>query len=339
MFMKIRHIFILVLLFAVKDIYAQNTADAYKKRMTDSIKNFYLTEAAIRNPTLRQLTVTTDFIGGSDITSYLHGNKLLDGKLNQRRTTALFNLPLKSWGKNTITASFSMFHQRFQLNDVTTYQDNLPDFEGRVVNKFTVGFTGSFLRIDSLFGHPVVYTASVSGLTSRASSVQKMSYLGGMIFTIKQTRNMRSSVGLLLNIDPSINVPVVPLFTYWRKFNNDIELNINMPQQVSVRKTLSPNLWASFGTTLSGSIAFFRHNNPELPRDGNYSTIDLKTGPGVEYRVSKKIILGFSTGLLTNLQAREFELNQNAGDYFLRNKINPSMYFNFTVSVLPFFRL
>ncbi|MBE9586850.1 hypothetical protein IM792_20545 [Mucilaginibacter sp. JRF] len=321
-----------------KDLYAQTSADAYRKRMVDSIKNVYLTEAAIRNPALRQITVTTDFIGSSNIDTYLHGNKILDGNINQRRTTALFNVPVKTWGKNTVTASFSMFHQQFQLNNVTAYQDGLPDLEGKVINKFTVGFTGSFLRVDSLFGHPVIYTASVSGLTSRASSVQKMSYLGGMIFTLKQTRNMRSSVGLLINIDPSINVPVVPLFTYWRKFENDMELNINLPQQAMVRKTLSPNLWASFGTTLSGSIAFFRHTNPDLPRDGNYSTIDLKTGPGIEYRVAKKIMLGFSGGLWTNLQAREFELNQNAGDYFLRNKINPSMYFNFTVSVLPFLR-
>ncbi|MVN91773.1 DUF6268 family outer membrane beta-barrel protein [Mucilaginibacter aquatilis] len=334
--MKIYNNYILLFFILTNSAFAQSQADAYRKRMMDSIKNVYLIEAAIRNPALRQASITTDVTSGSNIENFVHGNKIFDGTMQVLRTSALFNVPVHQWGKNSISATFSAFQQRFHLSNITPYQPNLPDLEGKVFNKFTVGFTGTFLRVDSLFGHQVVYSASISGVTSRASSIQKLSYLGAVIFSLKQTPKVRTSVGLFINIDPSINVPVVPFFTYWRKLNNDLELNVNLPQQLTLRKGISPKLWATLGTSLSGSIAFFRHNQPGIPQDGNFSTIDLKTGPGIEYRFAKKFIFGLNAGFLTNLQSREFEVNSKANDYFLRNKVNPSFFGSFSVSVLPF---
>lgn len=334
--MKIYSNYLLFFFILTNSAFAQNATDAYRKRMMDSIKNVYLTEAAIRNPALRQASITTDITSNSDIQNYVHGNKMFDGSMRVIRTAAIFNVPVHKWGKNSVNATFSAFQQRFYLSNIMPYSNELPDLKGKVFNKFTVGFTGSFTRVDSLFGHPVVYMGSVSGLTSRGSSIQKVSYLGGMIFSLKQTPTVRFNVGLMLNIDPSVNVPVIPFITYWKKYTNDIELNINLPQQLAIRKTLSPKLWASFGTSLSGSIAFFRHDNPNLPRDGNFSTLDLKTGPGIEYRFAKKFMFGFNTGFLTNLQSREFEVNERSSDYFMRNKVNPSFFASFSISVLPF---
>lgn len=140
---------------------------------------------------------------------------------------------------------------------------------------------------------------------------------------------------MLINIDPSINVPVIPVITYWRKFENDLELNINLPRELALRKTISPNLWLSFGTSLAGSIAFFKHNRPGFPEDGNYSTLELKTSPGMEYRFAKKFIFGVNAGAITPLQAREFKVGDRANNYFLNNKIMTAPFVNFTLSVLP----
>lgn len=316
---------------------AQTNADAYRKHMMDSIKKVYMTEAAVRNPTLRQIVVSTDVIAPTNIKSELYGNKLFDAKkLSQVRTTAIFTIPVTSWGKNSISTTFSAFQQRFHLSEVTPYQADMAGLEGKTVNKLTVGFTGNFVRVDSLFGHQVIYTGSVSGLTGEASSVQKLSFLGGMIFALKQTPNVRLNLGLLVNIDPSITVPVIPFITYWRKLENNFELNVSLPRELSLRKTISPKLWLSFGTSLAGSIAFFKHNRPDFPQDGNYSTLELKTGPGMEYRFAKKFILGVNAGALTPFQAREFKVGDKANNYFLRNSITTAPYVNFTLSVLPF---
>ena len=316
--------------------HAQTNADAYRKHMADSIKRVSMTEAAIRNPTLRQVVVSTDVIAPTNIKSELHGNKLFDAKLSQVRTTAIFTVPITSWGKNSISTTLSAFQQRFHLSEVTPHQTGLGDLEGRTINKLTVGFSGSFTRIDSLFGRQIVYLASVSGLTGESSSVQKMSYLGALIFTFKQTPKTRLNLGLLINIDPSVNVPVIPIITYWHKFENDLELNVNLPREIALRKTISPKLWVNFGTSLAGSIAFFKHNRPDFPEDGNYSTLELKTGPGMEYRFERKFIFGVNAGAITAVQAREFKVGDNANNHFLNNRITTAPYVNFTFSVLPF---
>ncbi|MBS7564815.1 hypothetical protein KHS38_10400 [Mucilaginibacter sp. Bleaf8] len=316
--------------------YAQNNAAAYRKRMMDSIKNVYLTEAAIRNPALRQITVSTDVIASTNIKSQLYGNELFKGKVSQVRTTALFTMPVKSWGRNSVSATAGIFQQHISLSDITPYQATAAQLEGYTTNKVTVGITANYIRLDSLFGRPVVYMATVSGLTSQSNSIQKLSYLAGAIFTLKQTPSVRSSLGFLINIDPSINVPFVPIFTYWRKFNNGLELNVNPPQQVNVRKTLSKNLWASFGTSLAGSVAFFKFTQPGIPQDANYSTIELKTGPGVEYRFAKKFIFGLNAGMLSPIQSRIFERSQKTSEYFINNKVSSTPFVNFTLAVLPF---
>jgi len=334
--MKLLHFPFFFFLLIAKSVSAQTDAESAQKQMMDSIKNVYLTEAAIRNPLLRQVTISTDVISSSNIRSQLYGNDLFEGKLSQVRTKALLSIPLKSWGKNSLSASFSLFHQHFNLHDVKFIQPIANSFNERSVDKLTVGFTGSYTRVDSLFGRQIIYMGSLSGLTGRSSSIQKVSYLGGVILTLKQTPEKRVSVGLLLNLDPSIDIPVIPFYTYWRKYQNGMELNVNLPQEVSVRKSLSDRFWASFGTSISGSVAFFRYAEPGFPKDVNFSIVDLKTGPKIEYRFAEKLIFGLNAGLLTPIQARQFEVSEKANDYFLKNKINSTPFVNFSISVLPF---
>lgn len=317
-------------------VFGQSFSDHQRKRMMDSIKNVYMTEAAIRNPLLRQITVNTDFIAATDLKSEYEGNRVMDGRLRQVRTSVLINVPVKSWGKNTISLSVSAFQQHFNLDRVVPYQGATLSFQEKKTNRLAVGLTTSFTRIDSLFGRRVIYTLSVTGLTSRTSAIEKLSYLGGMIFVLRQSANSRTSLGFLVNVDPSITLPVIPVFGYWHKFNKDVELTINIPQQVALRSSFSPHLWATFSSSLSGSIAFFRIAQPGIPEDVNYSSIELKTGPGVEYRFMKKLIVSVSAGMLTPIQVRAFDRTKNSNDYFLQNKMQSTPYVTLGLSVLPF---
>jgi hypothetical protein len=312
-------------------------AQADRQKMIDSMKLAAMSKIAIQNPALRQLHISTDVIGKGYIESKLYGNPLFKGKVQTVRTNVVFNLPVKSWGKNSLSASFSYFQQRLHITDVQSFSPEVGN-EDRISNKSTVGLSLSFQRRDSLFGRPVFYSASVLGVTNDAQSIKKLSYLGIAVFPLKQTATTRYSVGIVVNIDPSLKVPVVPLFTYWHKFSNDIELNFNLPRQVGIRKEFSDNFWGTFGTSLSGSIAFFNLTQPNVPHDVNYTTIDLKTGPGVEYRLGKKFIVGVNGGVLTPLSARAFDRNKTSSDYFISNKLKNVPYVNFTLSVLPFLK-
>ena len=314
---------------------AQTVSEVSRSLAEDSVKRSRLEQAAIKNPVLRQINISTDIISKSNITSNLNGNPLFKGKASTVRTTAIFNIPIKSWGKNSFSTTVSYFQQRLKVTDVQSFQASLSN-DDLNFNKSTVGLTASFQRRDSLFNRPVYYSASISGLTNEASSIKKISYLAMAIFPLKQTATTRYSLGLVINIDPSLNVPAFVLFNYWHKFNNNLELNISMPSKVELRKEFSERLWATAGTSLSGSIAFFKIDQPNIPKDNNYTTMDLKNGAGVEYRLGKRIIIGANGGILVPVSARAFERNESSGDYFLKNKLGTTPYMNFTFSILPF---
>ncbi len=318
-------------------VFSQTQREIAIKHMTDSIKRTMFEQAALRNPILRQVNISTDIISGGEINSKLYDNPLFKGKINTVRTMAIFNVPVKSWGKNSVSASVSYFQQHLQITDVESYNSGLSN-EDIVFNKSTVGLTASFQRIDSLFGRPVFYMASVSGVSNDVSSVKKLSYLGTVLFPLKQTAITRYSLGVVINIDPSLKVPAFVLFTYWHKFKNDLELNFNLPSQVGLRKGISDKLWTTLGTSLSGSQAFFSLDQPNLPHDANYTTIDLKSGLGAEYRLGKKFIVGVNGGVLTPLSSRAFDRTKTSSEYFLSNKMKNVPYVNFSLSVLPFLR-
>lgn len=326
-----------ILLFVTTWCSAQNISELSRTSTRDSVKAGMLEQAALRNPVLRQINISTDIISRGNITSDLNGSPIFKGKAKTVRTSMIFNVPIKSWGKNSVSASVSYFQQHLNLTDVQSFSPGLSSSD-IVFDKPTVGLTASFQRRDSLFHRPVYYVLNVSGLTNNTSSFKKVSYLGMAVFPLKQTANTSYSVGVIVNIDPSLKIPLFPLFSYWHKFQSGLEFNFNLPSQFGVRKELTGNLWGTFGTTLSGSVAFFNLDQPNLPRDVNYTTIDLKTGPGLEYRLGKKLIFGINGGILQPISARAFDRHKSSGDYFLNNKLSNVPYVNFSFSVLPFLK-
>ncbi|RZL17156.1 MAG: hypothetical protein EOO89_09330, partial [Pedobacter sp.] len=263
----------------------------------DSIKNARMDAAAILNPTLRQVTVSTDIIGRAGMSGELQGNPLYKGDSRTIRTTVVVNMPVATWGKNRFSLSGSFFQQEITTDRLESTSALLSQREFKF-NKGTAGLTASFNRMDSLFGRPVFYMASATATTNDIHKVKRFSFLGTAVFPLKTTATTRLSTGLVVNIDPSLKVPAFIVFSYWHQFSNKIELNITAPSSVGFRRAFSDRLWVNLGTTLGGSLAFFELNQPNLPRDANYTTIDLKTGAGVEYRVGKKMIFGASGGLL-----------------------------------------
>ncbi|MDY0905813.1 DUF6268 family outer membrane beta-barrel protein [Pedobacter sp. CFBP9032] len=324
------------ILFAVNFCYAQNRQEL-SKNAKDSLSRIQLEKAAITNPILRQVTVSTDVIGKGDISSELTGNPLFKGKTSTLRTTIVLNLPVASWGKNSFSVSGAFFQQQLKVTDMQSFSPLLGN-EDITFNKGTVGLTASFSRRDSIFGRPVYYMASATGVTNDFDRIKRISFLGTAVIPLKQTAKTRLTAGLVVNIDPSLKVPAFLIFSYWHKFDNQLELNLNLPSGAGLRRAFSDRFWTTFGTTLGGSLAFFDLKSASLPNDANYTTIDLKTGIGAEYRVGKKMIFGINGGILTPLSARAFDRKESSSEYFLSNKLGNAPYVNFSFSLLPFLR-
>lgn len=314
---------------------AQTGTGIDRTQLADSLRKAGLDEAALSNPLLRQASFSADFIGSGNVKSYLHGKQFFDGKISQFRTASLINVPVTTWGKNSFGLSFLSLQQNDNFSDVVSQASNLtPQLLN--YNKVTIGISATFSRRDSLFGKPVFYTASITGNSDNLYSVKKMSYLAGAVLIIKQNANTRVSLGGFLNMDPALSIPFIPVVAYWHKFNDGVEFNMNLPTQFGFRKQLSNRLSANVGTSITGSIAFFNVNQPGIPQNVNYTTLDLKTGPGIEYRFAKKLIFGVNGGMFSNLSGKAYDRNLKQSQYFLENKFGRTTYLNFTIAVLPF---
>jgi len=334
--MKKKLLFHLLLLITISGSFAQSTKQAAIQRMTDSVKMAYLSEAAIQYPLLRQGFFSTDVIGRGNVKSRLRGNEFFDAQSQVTRVRVNFNLPIAQWSKNIISANINYLYQHVDLNRVTNYNPGLP-VQNTTTNSSTMTLTLSYNRVDSLFGHQVIYSANISGVTDELSAIRRVNGLVGITVPFEQTASTVFRAGLFYINDPTIPTHFIPLITYSHKFQKgNLQLFADLPSRVLLKKKLSERSWLSIGTEMTGTQTFMSLNEPAKPKDVISSTLELKTGPAFEYKVSKKVMFGISGGLFSTLSARIFEQGKAPSTYFIDNKRNSAPYANFTISFLPF---
>jgi len=301
----------------------------------DSVQFARLTEAAIQNSILRQGAFSTEIVGSTTLDAKFNDNTLFKGKISMTRYRANFNLPVFQFGKNTVALSFAYLQQQIKINEVESFNPQLP-MGDMTINRKTVTGTLSLVRIDSLFNKPVIFTANISGLSSKRS-IQQVNLLGSITFVMKRTPTTSLSLGALIILDPTSPLPIVPQIYYSHQFKTGgLQLIVDLPRRGLVRKALSSKSFASFGTELSRTNAFLDIDNQFMPKVANYSTLELRTGPTYEYRISKKIMLTVNGGLFTPLTS---ELkDKGSSKSFLSNKNGMSPYVDFSISILPFLK-
>ncbi|WP_343674890.1 DUF6268 family outer membrane beta-barrel protein [Chitinophaga sp.] len=296
------------------------------------MKKAIIVDALLKNPNLRPAMISTTFISRGQLEGNFKGKSILSGDFGQRRTEVLLNLPVKNWGKNgMVTATITYARSNFQLSDVKGVEIRDPE-----LSKNTVGLTTTYRRVDSLFGRMFISSASVILYTGDGGGVNKYAVMGSGMIMLKKTAQATLMVGAQVIIDPTASLPVVPLLVYQKQLQHGFDLNITIPQQLTLRKTLSKNCWASFGTILSSSVSFFNFSSPDVPRNANFSTLDLKTGPGVEYRLGKLLLAGVSAGLWTPVMYRQYGRWEKSNHYFFDGKVDTTPYINLNLSLIPF---
>lgn len=296
------------------------------------LKKAYIVDLLLKSPGMRPAMISTTFISRGQMEGNLKGKNILSGDFGQQRTEALLNLPVKNWGKSgMVTATILYAHTNYQLSDIKGL-----DITESSLSKNTVGLTTTYRRVDSLFGRMFISSASVVLLTGDGGGINKYAVMGNGMVLLKQTAQTTLMVGLQLIIDPTNIAPVIPLLVYQKRLPNGVDLNITIPQQMTLRKTLSKNCWASFGTILSSSVSFFNYSSPNIPRNANFSTLDLKTGPGLEYKLGKLLLAGVSAGLWTPVMYRQYGRWEKSSRYFLDGKVDTTPYINLNLSLIPF---
>lgn len=316
--------------------YAQvNNQDALK-RMTDSLKMAGLSDYAKKYPLLRQGIFATDYIGKGSIKAELNGKDLFEAQQRIIRFRSNFNIPIFKLGKNSITGTVSYQYQEYKITDINHFTSDFTD-KNIDIKKSTIGFSASVNRTDSIFNRPVNFSASVLGITDELSSVKRINYTGSITVPIKRNQYTSLSAGVVVVIDPSSASPVFPIISYWHKYKaSNLELFIDLPSRIALRKEFSKKTWATVGTQLTNNLAFFDLKQSTQPQNAIYTSLELRSGLNFEYLLTKKIIIGIEGGALSTVSSRMFERNDKQSDYFFKtsNKVVP--YINLSISLLPF---
>lgn len=316
----------------------QRMMDEISKKMIDSITAVRIDEAALMYPVIRQFSISQQSSSTVNIRSKFNDDSRTNGRMQMSRTIANFNLPVWSKNHQTMVASVGFTHQHLDLKELLTNSTaySITD-QNRNISMFNFGLT--YNKRDTLLNRPVSLTAMAGGLFD-ANFSSRLLRFGAVITTpIKATEKSSLTLGLILNIDPSAIIPIVPLISYTYKFKSlDMDLLADLPYRVALRKVVSQKASISVfsETTGNASFLFFEDHKTALPERMTLATTEQKGGLLLEYRLTKKTVFSLSGGINATLQSRVFKVGKRQSDYLISNKTGAMPYVQFGFSVLPF---
>ncbi|PWN71973.1 hypothetical protein C1631_005000 [Chryseobacterium phosphatilyticum] len=178
-----------------------------------------------------------------------------------------------------------------------------------------------------LFKKTAVYSATFS----TDGSDQHFERVRGMVtasLILKANPKTKIMLGLAAVIDPSAQIPVLPIFTYENKFNNGWVMDILLPKKVLIRKDIFTDGRISLGTELDNTSFYIYRNNATY----EFRQTDLYSGATYEHNFGGNFIGTFKTGIRTTLNARVFNKQDSFKNYIWKSNYQPSFYFNAGIS-------
>lgn len=316
------------------NVHAQNMFSMYGLHPADTLRN-ETREQAIRYPSLRQASVTVNIFGTGNFESALNGKDFASGKSRNARISSFFTVPVSKWDGNVISATIYHNEQFFDVREVNNKLTD-PQINKGEINKSTLGLSLNFSRTDEIFHTPVLYSVVFTGISDNLRTLKRFNFNGSVTFPLKRREDVSLSVGALVQIDPSAPFPVLPILNYYRKLNNNgLQLIIDFPQGLSLRQSLSRSAWIYVGSNANTFTSFYQ-SHTSLPERFSYNTIELKSGPGIEYLFGKCVIIGISGGINTISSSKAIAKGDHYTDAFITNDHKSTPYGEFHISLLPF---
>jgi hypothetical protein len=293
-------------------------------------------ELAIRYPGLRQFNVAVNSFGYSDFTAKLNGKNFTGGKIKTDRIGTFYNTPVIKWKKNSLSATVFYTYTSTKLKDIIK---EMPDAQLTPLtsNRSTIDLALNYSRSDSIFHHPIIYSLVVRGISDNLTSVRRFNFNGSFSLPLKRTTNSSLSVGLVVLVDPSSPIPIEPIVNYYHKFSSSgLELIVDIPTGINLKKQIARNAWVIVGSNQSSYSIFYDNHNALLDGKVSYNTIELKSGPAIEYLFAKNIMVSIGGGINSFFASRLFKNGENYSSASIISNNKSAPYVNFNISLLSF---
>jgi hypothetical protein len=190
------------------------------------------------------------------------------------------------------------------------------------------------LYFSKLFGKMAIYSGSliVDG------SDQYFERLKGRLsatLLLKANAQTKIMAGVAVTIDPSTQIPVLPIFSYEHRFANGLRADILLPQRIMVKKDVFRNGRLSLGAEM-GQNSFYLYHSDSTSQKYEFRQTELNSGFTYEQLIGKSMSTFIKTGMKTSLNARKFLKSEAVNDYVLEAKPNATFYVTAGLSINPF---
>jgi len=189
-------------------------------------------------------------------------------------------------------------------------------------------------RIVRVFGKTTILSGSVS-VDGSEKKFERTKGLFATTILLKANAKTRLGVGFMVNIDPSAQLPALPIFTFEHRFNNGLIADITLPRNIYLRKHVLKYGRLSIGTELDRT-GFYLYNQDNSGRTFEYNQVDVNSGLTYEHLVFNYFVVTLKGGMRASLSPRIFDRNQSYRDPIFETKPDPSAYFNAGISFNPF---
>ncbi|WP_430613415.1 DUF6268 family outer membrane beta-barrel protein [Flavobacterium sp. JP2137] len=183
-----------------------------------------------------------------------------------------------------------------------------------------------------LFNKPAIFNASVHVDGSEQHFERVRGLLTGVV-VLKHTAETTISLGVLAILEPSVELPILPVFSYERRFENQWTLDITLPQKVMLRKQLFDHSRISMGSQLN-KTSFYSYDQPSGTHE--FRQLEINSGITYERTFGHALIATIKTGMQNTFNARIFEKEKSFKNYAVENSPKPSFYLSAGISYNPF---
>ncbi|HEA30702.1 MAG TPA: hypothetical protein ENH91_12060 [Leeuwenhoekiella sp.] len=308
---------------------AQQPADSLQQKATQGIKEKF--------PRARVLNFEYGQSLGRDFNSELFNEQFQDGKIKVQRTfNASANIPIyktRRWG---LTGSVNYQFSEFEFDNLeNTSQVNVFEQNGTVdFHNFSAALSSTYFS--TLFKKPVIYNASLI-VDGNEEGLERVKGLVGLSFILKRTARTTLTLGAIVFIDPTSQIPFFPTFSYNHRFKNSKwEVDFILPQRLLFRRPVGENGRFSIGSTFGATGFYVNVNSPNFADVYEYSQLEIKSGIIYEHRISDYLIGTFQGGLQNFISNRLTEKGEPNKDYIYENEQDATGYFQVGVSIDPF---
>ncbi|WP_326984051.1 DUF6268 family outer membrane beta-barrel protein [Chryseobacterium sp. MYb264] len=304
----------------------KNTIHAQKK---DSIPQKVMAFVTDKFPQTRDFNVEFTQLTPYQYSSQLHDADLPDNKVkNFQQVKANANIYFIKNRKWMFSTALQYRFTGMELeNPISVFSEE----RGTKENFHYHSETFSVTHFSKLFNKVAIYSANVSVDGSDKHFERFRGMLTGSI-VLKANAKTKMTLGVAVIVDPSAQVPALPIFTYENKFNNGWVADIILPKKVMIRKDIFLNGRISLGTEMDNTSFYIYQSDKTY----EYRQLEINSGATYEHHLGGNFIGTFKTGLRMTPNARLFEKQESFKDYIFKAKYDPSFYFNIGISYNPF---